>query len=162
MAVRATIDWLADRDSSPWMDRILKINPTYGEAYATAGRFFVLNRRYEEGIRFYRKAVELQPRLWSAHSELGVNLMRLAEDEEARRHLVLAYENGYRDSATVNSLRLLDSYKNFVFLKSGDADSQTRQEGSRAATALLRSRAEARHADLRTEVRPQAGAPGAG
>jgi tetratricopeptide (TPR) repeat protein len=120
MAVRATIDWLADRGSSPWMDRILKINPTYGEAYATAGRFFVLNRRYEEGIKLYRKAVGIQPRLWSAHSELGVNLMRLAEDDEARRHLVLAYENGYRDSATVNSLRLLDSYKNFVFLKSGD------------------------------------------
>lgn len=120
MSVRATIDWLADRDSSPWLDRILKINPTYGGAYATAGRFFVLNRRYEEGIRFYRQAVELQSRLWSAHSELGLNLMRLAQDAEARRHLELAYDNGYRDAATSNALTLLDSYKNFVFLKSGD------------------------------------------
>ena len=120
MAVRAAIDFLNDRESSPWMDRILKINPRYGEAYATVGRFFILNRRYEEGIRFYQKAVEIQPRLWSAHSELGINLMRLAQDDAARRHLVLAYENGYRNSATVNTLRLLDSYKNFVFLKSQD------------------------------------------
>jgi tetratricopeptide (TPR) repeat protein len=120
MALRATIDWLAGRESSPWMDRILRIDPAYGKAYATAGRFFVLNRRYEEGIEFYRKAVGLQPRLWSAHAELGLNLMRLAQDEEARRHLVIAYENGFRDYATVNSLRLIDSYKNFVFLKSGD------------------------------------------
>jgi tetratricopeptide (TPR) repeat protein len=120
MAIRATIDWLAGRDSSPWMDRILKIDPSYGKAYATAGRFFVLNRRYEEGIGFYRKAVALQPRLWSAHAELGLNLMRLAQDDEARRHLIIAYENNYRDYATVNSLRLLDSYKNFVFFRSGE------------------------------------------
>ena len=31
----------------------------------------------------------------------------------SRSELELAYNNGYRDAATVNSLRLLDSYKNF-------------------------------------------------
>ena len=117
MAVRATIDWLADKPTTPWIDRILKINPAYGEAYATAGRFFVLNRRYEEGIRFYRKAIELNPELWQARSELGVNLMRMAEETEARKHLELCYENGFRSPATVNTLRLIDSYKNFVTFK---------------------------------------------
>ena len=29
------------------------------------------------------------------------------------KELELSYNNGYRDAATVNSLRLLDSYKNF-------------------------------------------------
>ena len=29
----------------------------------------------------------------------------------------MCYDNGYRDAATVNSLRLLDSYKNFVTLQ---------------------------------------------
>ena len=29
----------------------------------------------------------------------------------------MCYNNGYRDAATVNSLRLLDSYKNFVTFK---------------------------------------------
>lgn len=120
MAVRATIDLLSDHESSPWIDRILKINAVYGEAYATVGRFFILNRRYEEGVRFYRKAVEIEPHLWAAHSELGVNLMRLGEDADAQRHLELAYTNGYRDYATVNTLRLLDSYKNFVFFKTGN------------------------------------------
>ena len=36
---------------------------------------------------------------------------------EARQQLEKCYENGYRNEATVNSLRLLDSYKNFVALK---------------------------------------------
>lgn len=118
MAIRAAIDWLDERPSTPWWDRIARINPVYGEAYATAARFFVLNRRYEEAIRFYQKAVELNPRLWEARSQLGLNLMRLGRDQEARRHLELCYDNGYQSDATVNSLRLLDSYANFVFLKS--------------------------------------------
>jgi tetratricopeptide (TPR) repeat protein len=119
MAIRATIDWLNDRAATPWIDRILQINPVYGEAYATAAHFFVLNRRYEEGIELYRKALELNPRLWKARSELGINLMRLGREEEARRHLEQCYENGYQSYATVNTLRLLDSYKNFETFRDG-------------------------------------------
>jgi tetratricopeptide (TPR) repeat protein len=117
MAIRATIDWMEDKAETPWIDRILQRNPRYGEAYAIAGHFFVLNRRYEEGIRFYRKAVELQPDLWSARAQLGVNLMRLGLEADARRELEMCYENGYRDAATVNTLTLMDSYRNFVTFK---------------------------------------------
>jgi len=113
MAIHASIDWLNDKTNSPWMDRILKINPVYGEAYSTAGHFFVINRRYQEGIRFYRKALELNPRLWEARSELGVNLMRLGEEQEAKDQLEQCYAGGYKNAETVNSLRLIDSYKNF-------------------------------------------------
>lgn len=117
MAIHATIDWLHDQKTSPWLDRILKVNPMYGEAYSTAGHFFVINRRYKEGIESYRHAVELNPRLWEARSEMGVNLMRLGKEDEAREELEKAYEAGYKNAETVNSLRLLDSYKNFVTFK---------------------------------------------
>ena len=40
--------------------------------------------------------------------------MRLGQEKEPLEQLQLAYDNGQRDAATVNSLRLLDSYKNFV------------------------------------------------
>jgi tetratricopeptide (TPR) repeat protein len=55
--------------------------------------------------------------LWSARSELGIQLMRFGETEEPLQQLEMSYDNGYRDAATVNSLRLLDSYKNFVTFK---------------------------------------------
>ena len=113
MAVHATIDWLDDKKDTPWIDRILKIDPAYGEAYATAGHFFVLNRRYEEGIQFYRKALDLNPLLWSARSELGVNLMRLGQTDEAQRQLEECFNHGYKSPETVNTLRLMDSYKNY-------------------------------------------------
>lgn len=119
MAIRATIDWLNDRRDTPWADRIFEINPVYGEVYGTAGDFFVLNRRYEEAIRFYRKAIDLNPKLLKARAELGVNLMRLGRDEEARWHLEYCYTNGDRYAGVVNPLRLLDSHKNFITHKTG-------------------------------------------
>ncbi|MGC1298087.1 MAG: tetratricopeptide repeat protein, partial [Alloacidobacterium sp.] len=69
--------------------------------------------RYEDAATYYQKAVEVDPRLWSAHSALGIDLMRLGKEDEPLKELELSYDNGYRNAATVNSLRLLASYKNF-------------------------------------------------
>jgi len=113
LAVLASIDWLNGRQHSEWMDRVLKINPVYGEAYATGAHFLVINRRYEEGIKYYRLALELNPRLWPARSQLGVNLMRLGFESEAKRQLEECYRGRYRDAETVNSLRLLDTAKDY-------------------------------------------------
>jgi tetratricopeptide (TPR) repeat protein len=117
MSIRATIDWMNDMAETPWIGRIFAINPKYGEAYAIAGHFFVINRRYEEGIEFYRKAIALQPDLWRAHSQLGINLMRLGREQEAREQLEIGFNNGQKDAATTNTLNLMDSYKNFLTFK---------------------------------------------
>jgi tetratricopeptide (TPR) repeat protein len=114
LAIRAAVDLLAGRPPDEWLHRVETVNPHYGEAWASIGYFLVQNRRYEDGVAYYRMAVEREPQLWSAHSQLGVNLMRLGKQEEPERELQLAYDHGFRDAATVNSLRLLDSYKNFV------------------------------------------------
>ena len=117
LAVRATIDLMDDKPAREWLGQIERINPVYGQAYATAAHFFVLNRRYTEGIALYRKALDLSPRLWEARAQLGVNLMRLGEEDEARQQLEQCYSGGYKNAETVNSLRLLDSYKNFKTYK---------------------------------------------
>jgi cellulose synthase operon protein C len=119
MATLAAADLLADKnaDADRWLKKIADVNPGYGEGYQSVARHLVLNRRYPEGVAYYRKAIEADPRLWSAHSELGISLMRLGEEDEPMKELELAYNNGQTDAATVNSLRLLDSYKNFVTYK---------------------------------------------
>ena len=109
-AILATIDWLSDKKDTQW-------DPHAARGYETAGRFFVLNRRYEEGIQYYRKALDLDPKLYTARSELGVNLMRLGQDKEAYQELKTCYDNGFQDYATVNSLKLIDSYENFTEYK---------------------------------------------
>src|SRR5579862_9037274 len=117
MAIHLALDSLHDNPNSPWADRILKVNPAYGEAWSTTGHFYVINRRYDEGIKVYRRALELNPRLWEARSQLGLNLMRLGNDTEARQQLEECYNANYKSYETVNSLRLLDKYKDFVTYK---------------------------------------------
>jgi tetratricopeptide (TPR) repeat protein len=117
MAVHAAVEVLSDRSPDAWFTKIHAVNPSYGEGYALVGYHLVLNRRYEDGVAYYRKAIEADPKLWSARSQLGINLMRLGQEDEPLKQLEMSYENGQRDAATVNSLRLLDSYKNFVVYK---------------------------------------------
>ena len=117
MAIHAAIELLADKPPDAWLEKIRQVNSTYGEAYSRIGFHLVFNRRYEDGVAYYRKAIALDPQLWSARSELGINLMRLGQVDEPRQQLEMCYNNGFRDAATVNSLRLLDSYKNFVVFK---------------------------------------------
>jgi tetratricopeptide (TPR) repeat protein len=106
-AILATIDLLADKKGTAW-------DPHTARGYETIGHFFVMNRRYEEGIVYFRKAIELDPQLYSARSQLGINLMRLGQNDEAYKQLETCYHNDFQDAATRNSLKLMDSYQNFV------------------------------------------------
>jgi len=122
MAVLASIDWLNGKRSSEWMDRILQINPRYGAAYSTGGHFFEINRRYKEAIEYYRKALDLNPDLWATRSQLGLNLMRLGSEGEAKQQLERCFEAHYRDAQTVNGLRLLDTLNDYEFFKAGNTE----------------------------------------
>jgi tetratricopeptide (TPR) repeat protein len=117
MAFEAAALLLTDRSAQRWLEKIDGINPGYGQAYALVAHQLVLNRRYEEAGAYYRQAIGRDPELWSARSELAINLMRLGRMTEARQQLVRCYEAGYRDAATVNSLRLLDTYQGFVAIE---------------------------------------------
>ncbi len=133
MAVRAAIELIADRSPDEWFAKISAVNPHYGEAYARVAQQLELHYRYEDAAVYYRKAIEADPRLWAAHSALGIDLMRLGEQDEPYQELEMAYNNDYRDAATVNSLRLLDSYRNF----DTNRDNTTIIKLSKSESALL-------------------------
>jgi len=113
MAVHATIDLLADKPETPWIQKMLDRSPAYGRGYARIAHWLVINRRYTEAIDLYRKAIAIEPENWAARSELGINLMRVGNDREAKELLEQCYENGFRNAATANSLKLLDSLRNY-------------------------------------------------
>ena len=109
IAIHATLDLLEDKQS-PWL---AKIN-NRAKGYETIASLLVINRRYEDALVYYSKAVAADPELWTAHSQLGVTLMRLGRPDEAYKELELAYNNDHTsDAATRNSLKLLDTYKDF-------------------------------------------------
>lgn len=133
MAIHAAIELLADHSPDPWLDKIRAVNPNYGEAYTLVAHQLELHYRYEDAATYYRKAIEAEPDLWTAHSGLGVELMRLGQEDEPYKELELSYNNGYRDAATVNSLRLLDCYKNFDTVR----DDRTILKLNKSETAIL-------------------------
>ena len=136
LAVHAAVEVLADRSPEPWLAKIRQVNPTYGEGWAIIAHHLLLNYRFADAVSYYQKAIELAPQLWPARSNLGINQMRLGKEDEARRQLEICYEHGYRDAATVNSLRLLDSYKNFVTFK--EAARTTGGEALGSETTILK------------------------
>jgi tetratricopeptide (TPR) repeat protein len=113
-ALKASVDLLRGVQPSPWTAKALDYDPGYGEIYATPAYFYVITRRYRQAIELYRKAVEIEPDLYSAHADLGVNLLRENKIAEAQRHLAIAYRGDPYSARIVNTLRLIDSFDNFV------------------------------------------------
>ena len=116
-ALKASADLLRGKTDSEWTARALKANRSYGDAYAIPAYFYVITRRYREAIELYQRAVDIEPGLYSAHAELGVNLLRENRVDEAREHLQIAYRRDPFSAPIVNTLRLIDSFENFVVAK---------------------------------------------
>ena len=96
------------------LQNLLEINPRNGNVYRIMGDFTALRRRMDDAIGYYREAVRKNPREWPALASLGVNLLRMAREEEGKKVLERAYENDPYNVSTVNTLRLVDSFDRFV------------------------------------------------
>lgn len=138
MAVHAALELIADHAPDPWFAKIAAVNPHYGKAYAEVAHHLELHYRFDDAASYYRKAVEVEPRLWSAHSALGIEWMRLGQTDEPYKELQLAYNNGYTDAATSNSLKLLDSYKNFDTIRAEQAGVGTVLKLNKSEADLMR------------------------
>jgi len=112
-SLRAALELVRNRDPERWLKSIRSYNPHYGGVYEQLAHFEIMRRRYREATAFLRQAVAAEPDLWSAHAELGLNLLRLGDIEQARGHLTTAYSGDPYSPVIVNSLRLLDRMNEF-------------------------------------------------
>ncbi|HXK59701.1 MAG TPA: tetratricopeptide repeat protein, partial [Acidobacteriota bacterium] len=96
---------------------LLQINPSYGKVYEDLADYSVSQRFYEQAVDYFRKAIKLNPRSWTAYSGLGINLLRLGDEEAAKEALEISYANDRFNVWTVNTLRLIDSFENFEILE---------------------------------------------
>lgn len=112
-ALKASADMLRDIEDSEWTKKALEYSPAYGDVYFVPAHYHLINYRYREAVAVLRKAVEVQETHWSAHSQLGINLLRLNDIEGAKKHLEIAYKGDPFDTATVNTLKLLDTLDEF-------------------------------------------------
>jgi cellulose synthase operon protein C len=115
MAIQASIAYLKDR--KPELDekirQDLSINPHDGMLYDTLAHFAIMNRRYKDAVEFERHAVELSPHLWSAWTELGIELLRIGQEAEGRSELEKAFASDRYNVWAKNTLDLLDSMRDY-------------------------------------------------
>ncbi|MGC3981805.1 MAG: tetratricopeptide repeat protein [Steroidobacteraceae bacterium] len=120
-ALQASLELLkspagTDITASNWIKKALAENPSYGDIYAIPAHFYVITRRTREAGDLYKRAVEIQPDNWDARVEYGSSLLRDNRVTEAREQMEAAYKGDPYNVVTVNTLRLLDSFKNYDVL----------------------------------------------
>ncbi|HEX8336922.1 MAG TPA: tetratricopeptide repeat protein, partial [Pyrinomonadaceae bacterium] len=108
-ALRAAQLYLQDKDYGAAAAQALAVNPRYGRLYETLAHYATITRRVEQAAEFSRRAVELSPRLWSAHLSLGMALLRLGRMEEGRAEVEKSFAGDPFNAWAKNTLDLLDA-----------------------------------------------------
>ncbi len=69
----------------------MAIDPKLDEAYLQLGMLHSARRDFEQAIRDYKKAIDVNPRLGEAHRELGLIYQRTGDKAKAQREFA-AYQ----------------------------------------------------------------------
>jgi tetratricopeptide (TPR) repeat protein len=116
IALRAAMATSKGESADTWVKQALAEDPAFGDIYAVPAHFAEITRRYRDAVALNQKAVQIQPDLWSARVELATGLLRDNRITEARTQLEAAYKGDPYDPVTANTLRLLDSLKDYDVL----------------------------------------------
>jgi cellulose synthase operon protein C len=116
LSLLASISFVRNKkdDFDKYVKQVLDTNPRYSKLYDTLAEKCERLRLYKESLAFAREALRLDPRDSKAMSTVGVNLLRIGEEDEGKATLEKAYEADQFNVITVNTLKLLDSFDHFV------------------------------------------------
>ena len=118
-SLRAAMFYLQDKEYEPEVAATLAISPRYGEVYNTLAHYATITRRTEQAVQFGRRATELAPRLWDAHLNLGMSMLRLGQMDTGRAAIEKAFNGDPFNIWAKNTLDLLDTMTTFRETKRG-------------------------------------------
>jgi len=118
-SLKAAMLYLQDKDFEPEVAATLAIGPKYGEIYNTLSHYATITRRTDQAAQFARRATEIAPRLWDAHLNLGMALLRLGQMDTGREAVEKAFKGDPFNVWAKNTLDLLDSMRDFKETKRG-------------------------------------------
>jgi cellulose synthase operon protein C len=128
--------------------RVLELNPSCGEFYYTLADNLVSRRKYKEAVDWSRKAIALQPELWTAHLLLGMNLTRIGSFEEGRKSIQRAFDGDPYNVWAINSLDLFDQVATFNQVQSEHFLFRMAKEDTAALGSYAPALAEEAYANL--------------
>ena len=118
-SLRAAMFYLQDKEFEPEVAATLAISPRYGAVYNTLSRYATITRRTEQAAAFARRAIEIAPRLWDAHLNLGMALLRLGQMAPGRDEVEKAFKGDPFNLWAKNTLDLLDTLADYRETKRG-------------------------------------------
>ena len=118
-SLRAAMLYLQDKEYETEVTATLAINPRYGAVYNTLSRYATLTRRTEQAASFARRAIQIAPRLWDAHLNLGMALLRTGQMDTGREEVEKAFKGDPFNLWAKNTLDLLDTMADFRETKRG-------------------------------------------
>src|ERR1044072_5743922 len=118
-SLRAAMLYLQDKDYEPEVAATLAIGPKYGGVYNTLSHYATITRRTEQAVQFARRATEISPRLWDAHLNLGMSLLRLGQMDTGREAVEKAFKGDSFNIWAKNTLDLLDTMRDYKETKTG-------------------------------------------
>ena len=116
-AYLAAAEYILGNDTSEWIEQALAVNPNDGDVYVHVAYFAEVTYQYRDAASFLQQAVRIDPYHWKARADLGLALAKLNQVEEARQHLESAYQGDPYNLASVNMLRLFDTFDEFVVIE---------------------------------------------
>jgi tetratricopeptide (TPR) repeat protein len=99
--------------------KTLEFNPACSEVYRIPGRIASRHYRFEEGVAFQRRALELDPDDHQAAALLAYDLLRLGIEEEGRQKLDQAFKADPYNVHVFNMLEVMDKLGQFATVKRG-------------------------------------------
>ncbi len=87
---------------------ILQFSPGNSQFYTKIAEMVGRKYRFVESVELARQAVKLNPQDWKGYTVLGMNLLRLGEEEEGRIHLERSFQKDPFNVWTMNMLKVLD------------------------------------------------------
>jgi TolB-like protein len=86
--IRFEWDW---KNADSALDRAIELNPSCGLAYSMKANSALGRSRFADGLRFYERAVQLDPLSYRANGAMGVAYWLLGRHEDAERWFRVAH-----------------------------------------------------------------------
>lgn len=120
-SLKATAQFLNDdiNGMNQTIEAILEYNPIRSEVYRTIGRFASRHYRFQQGMEFQAKALELDAKDYEARALYTLDLMRLGREEEGKPELEAAFEADRYNVPLYNLLQLMSTLETFQTIERG-------------------------------------------
>ena len=90
-----------------------QFSPGNGWFYSRIAEILGRKYRFSEAMELARQAIEVDPQHWHGYTVLGMNLLRLGQEEEGRIHLENSFDKDPFNLWTKNMLRVLEVLDEF-------------------------------------------------